>query len=92
MEDSQQESNGKPAGISRLTNTTSSVNKILKDKADSLHVSGRSILPKNVILDSVLTGSTIDLGTTIVDSAFNVDGKVISTIRYDKPDNQNGLM
>ena len=58
----------------------------LQDVVDSMHVNGRSILPTSKSLGVIISGDT-DLGDVVVDSAFNVDGKVISTIRYDQPNN-----
>src|SRR3989339_1562810 len=58
----------------------------IEDIVDSLQVSGRSILPRSKTLGTVISGNT-DLGDVVVDSAFNVDGRLISTIRYDQPNN-----
>src|SRR3989339_787397 len=58
----------------------------LQDVVDSMHVNGRSILPKSKALGVTVSGNT-DLGDVVVDSAFNVDGRLISTIRYDQPNN-----
>src|SRR3989339_190530 len=58
----------------------------IEDIIDSMYVNGRSILPTSKFLGVIISGNT-DLGSIVVDSAFNVDGRLISTIRYDQPNN-----
>lgn len=73
-----------------ITSTASNnkilLSKTLQDIVDSLFVTGNNIIPKTVVLGTSLTGNA-DLGTIVVDSAFVVDGRIISTIRYDQLDN-----
>lgn len=58
----------------------------IEDIIDSIYVNGRSILPTSKTLGVTISGNT-NLGNIMVDFAFNVDGKVISTIRYNQPNN-----
>lgn len=59
----------------------------LQNIVDSLQISGLSILHKSAVLNRILSGTNVALGNTTVKPAFNINGKIISTIRYDQPDN-----
>jgi hypothetical protein len=57
-----------------------------QDQRLTLTVSGRSILRKTQTYN--LAGNSLNVGDVMVDSAWNVDVKAISTIRYNQPNNQ----
>jgi len=77
-------------GIHRIGDavSTSSQTPLTKtsDQSLILTVSGRSILRKSQTYN--LAGNSLNVGDINVDPAWNVDVKAISTIRYNKPNNQ----